>query len=92
MRTKHLWLSVVTGAAVGAASYYLKKKLSSASAESDVFLLVGEIPNPPEYASGAATRFVPNHYGGQLTAAPSLFLFEHFAPGYPFREFGQCWP
>ena len=32
MRTKHLWLSVVTGAAVGAASYYLKKKLSSAPA------------------------------------------------------------
>ena len=30
MRTKHLWLSVATGAAVGAASYYLKKKLSSA--------------------------------------------------------------
>ena len=32
MRTKHLWLSVATGAAVGAASYYLKKKLSSAQA------------------------------------------------------------
>ena len=32
MRTKHLWLSVVTGAAVGAASYFLKKKLSSAQA------------------------------------------------------------
>ena len=32
MRTKHLWLSVLTGAAVGAASYYLKKKLSSAQA------------------------------------------------------------
>ena len=29
MRTKHLWLSVMTGAAVGAASYFLKKKLSS---------------------------------------------------------------
>ena len=32
MHTKHLWLSVLTGAAVGAASYYLKKKLSSAQA------------------------------------------------------------
>ena len=31
MRTKYLWLSVVTGAAVGAASYYLKKKLLSAA-------------------------------------------------------------
>ena len=32
MRMKHLWLSVATGAAVGAASYYLKKKLPSAQA------------------------------------------------------------
>ena len=31
MRMKHLWLSVVTGAAVGVASYYLKKKLLSAA-------------------------------------------------------------
>ena len=32
MRTKHLWLSVLTGAAVGAASYYLKKKLAATPA------------------------------------------------------------
>ena len=32
MRTKHLWLSVLTGAAVGAASYYLKKKLAASPA------------------------------------------------------------
>jgi hypothetical protein len=40
MRTKYLWLSVVTGAAVGAASYFLKKKLLS---------------SPPAAASGTAS-------------------------------------
>ena len=29
---------------------------------------------------------------GQLTAAPTDVLFEHFAPGHPYPKCGRCWP
>ena len=57
MRTKHLWLSVVTGAAVGAASYYLKKKLSSASAAAPGAAAVPS-PAPAAAAKEAVYSFI----------------------------------
>ena len=79
MRTKHLWLSVVTGAAVGAASYYLKKKLSSASAAAPG---AAAVPSPAPAA--AAKEAVYSFISGFKNAATVEFRFDYDADRFHY--------
>ena len=82
MRTKHLWLSVVTGAAVGAASYYLKKKLSSASAAAPV---ASTAPAEASAAPSAVTKeAVYSFISGFKDAATVEFRFDYDADRFHY--------
>ena len=83
MRTKHLWLSVVTGAAVGAASYYLKKKLSSASAAAPV---ASTAPAEASAAApaAAAKEAVYSFISGFKNAATVEFRFDYDADRFHY--------
>ena len=82
MRTKHLWLSVVTGAAVGAASYYLKKKLSSASAAAPG---AAAVPSPAPAAPSAVTKeAVYSFISGFKDAATVEFRFDYDADRFHY--------
>ncbi len=84
MRTKHLWLSVLTGAAVGAASYYLKKKLSSAQA---VKAAAGSsaAPSQASAASPAAGKeAVYSFISGFKDASTVEFHFDYDADRYHY--------
>lgn len=75
MRMKHLWLSVVTGAAVGAASYYLKKKLLSAAPA-----VASGTVSPSEEAPASATskkEAVYSFISGFKDAAAVEFRFDY---------------
>ena len=82
MRTKHLWLSVVTGAAVGAASYYLKKKLSSAPAAAPG---AAAVPSPASAAPSAVTKeAVYSFISGFKDAATVEFRFDYDADRFHY--------
>ena len=82
MRTKHLWLSVVTGAAVGAASYYLKKKLSSAPAAAPG---AAAVPSPaPAAPSAVAKEAVYSFISGFKNAATVEFRFDYDADRFHY--------
>ena len=82
MRTKYLWLSVVTGAAVGAASYYLKKKLSSASAAAPG---AAAVPSPAPAAPSAVTKeAVYSFISGFKDAATVEFRFDYDADRFHY--------
>ena len=74
MRTKYLWLSVVTGAAVGAASYYLKKKLLSAAPAA-----ASGTASPPEAPASSAVKkeAVYSFISGFKDAAAVEFRFDY---------------
>ena len=75
MRMKHLWLSVVTGAAVGAASYYLKKKLLSAAPA----VASGTVSPSEEAPASAASKkeAVYSFISGFKDAAAVEFRFDY---------------
>ena len=84
MRTKHLWLSVVTGAAVGAASYFLKKKLSSAQA---VKAAPGSSPVPaqtPAAPAAVTKEAVYSFISGFKDAATVEFRFNYDADRFHY--------
>ncbi|MBR3231081.1 MAG: hypothetical protein IKF75_00220, partial [Lachnospiraceae bacterium] len=74
MRTKYLWLSVVTGVAVGAASYFLKKKLlSSAPAAASGTASPSEAPASSAVKKEAIYSFI----SGFKDAAAVEFCFNY---------------
>lgn len=80
MRTKHLWLSVVTGAAVGAASYYLKKKFSSAQAAKVSPAAPAQAPSAPAVTKEAVYSFI----SGFKDAATVEFRFDYDAERFHY--------
>ena len=83
MRTKHLWLSVVTGAAVGAASYYLKKKLPSAQAAKAApgsSAAPAQAPSAPAVMKEAVYSFI----SGFKDAATVEFRFDYDADRFHY--------
>ena len=83
MRTKHLWLSVLTGAAVGAASYYLKKKLAATPAPasaSGASAAPVQAPAPSAEAKEAVYSFI----SGFKDAATVEFRFPYSPERFRF--------
>ena len=74
MRTRHLWLSIATGAAVGAASYFLKKKLLSAAPAATAGPAVPTQAPAPSIASKEA---VYSFISGFKDAAAVEFRFDY---------------
>ena len=74
MRTRHLWLSIMTGAAVGAASYYLKKKLLTAAPAA-----ASGTASPSEAPASAALKkeAVYSFISGFKDAAAVEFCFDY---------------
>ena len=88
MRTKYLWLSVVTGAAVGAASYFLKKKLlSSPPAAASGTASPSEAPVPAASEKEAVYSFI----SGFKDAAAVEFRFDYDPDRFHFavRRFAR---
>ena len=82
MRTKYFWLSVVTGAAVGAASYYLKKKLSvTPAAGSASAAAPAQAPAAPRAAREEA---VYSFISGFKDAATVEFRFDYDADRFHY--------
>ena len=82
MRTKYFWLSVVTGAAVGAASYYLKKKLSvTPAAGSASAAAPAQAPAAPRAARKEA---VYSFISGFKDAATVEFRFDYDADRFHY--------
>lgn len=82
MRTKYFWLSVVTGAAVGAASYYLKKKLSvTPAAGSASAAAPAQAPAAPRAARKEA---VYSFISGFKDAATVEFRFDYDADRFRY--------
>ena len=77
MRTKHLWLSVLTGAAVGAASYYLKKKLSSSPAPAAASGSAAPAQAPAPAPDAPAKEAVYSFISGFKDAATVEFCFPY---------------
>ena len=72
MRTRHLWLSIATGAAVGAASYFLKKKLLSAAPAA-----ASGTDSPSEAPASASKEAVYSFISGFKDAAAVEFRFDY---------------
>ena len=81
MRTRHLWLSIATGAAVGAASYFLKKKLLSAAPAA-----ASGTDSPSEAPASASARkeAVYSFISGFKDAAAVEFRFDYDADRFHY--------
>ena len=84
MRTKHLWLSVLTGAAVGAASYFLKKKLSSPQAAKAAPGSSAVPAKAPAASSAMMKEAVYSFISGFKDAATVEFRFDYDAERFHY--------